>query len=84
MEFTHDILPLRERAKIRDRWLRIRLDALIPELLGREDIDMWIIVCPRVQRRSRIAFHAARHSDVSPPPHRADLRPADPMAPSSS
>ena len=45
MDFTHEILPLRERAKIRDRWLRIRLDALIPELLAREDIDMWIIAC---------------------------------------
>ena len=45
MDFTHEILPLREQARIRDRWLRIRLDALIPELLDREDIDMWIIAC---------------------------------------
>lgn len=45
MDFTHNILPLREQAQIRDRWLRIRLDTLIPELLNREDIDMWIIAC---------------------------------------
>ncbi len=38
------ILPLRERAAIVDRWLRARLDALIPMLMRREGIDLWILV----------------------------------------
>ncbi len=39
------ILPLREQAAVRNRWLGQRLDVIIPELLGREDIDMWIVAC---------------------------------------
>ena len=45
MTFMYDILPLRDQATIRDGWLRTRLDTLIPELLDRENIDMWIIAC---------------------------------------
>ncbi len=45
MDITHEILSLREQAQVRNRWLRIRLDSLIPELLEREEIDMWIIAC---------------------------------------
>ena len=45
MEFINEILPLREQAAIRDSWLKTRLETIIPELLQREDIDMWIVVC---------------------------------------
>lgn len=45
MDFINEILPLRERAAIRDRWLKTRLETIIPELLERENIDMWLIVC---------------------------------------
>lgn len=45
MRLVNDILPLREQATIRDRGLKIRLESLIPELLQRENIDMWIISC---------------------------------------
>lgn len=38
------ILPLRERAALRDSWLGKRLDTLVPELMRREGIDMWILV----------------------------------------
>lgn len=38
------ILSMRQRAQIRDKWLRLRLDAVVPELMRREKIDMWIIV----------------------------------------
>jgi len=37
------ILPLRERAAVRDRWLRIRLDTVVPKLMRREGIDMWVL-----------------------------------------
>ena len=45
MEFINSILPLREQQAIRDRWLKTRLETIIPELLQREEIDMWIVVC---------------------------------------
>ncbi len=41
----NEILPLREQAAIQDRWLKTRLDAIVPELLRRENIDMWIVIC---------------------------------------
>lgn len=45
MDFINEILPLREQAAIRDRWLKTRLETIIPELLARENIDLWIVVC---------------------------------------
>lgn len=35
---------MRERAKVIDRWLEYRLDTLVPELMKREDMDMWVLV----------------------------------------
>lgn len=37
------ILPLRERAAVIDGWLERRLDTVIPEVMRREGIDLWII-----------------------------------------
>ncbi len=41
---TPVVLPLRERAEIRDRWLALRLEKVAPALMRREGIDLWIIV----------------------------------------
>lgn len=38
------ILPLRQRAALQERWLAQRLDTLIPALMRREGVDMWILV----------------------------------------
>ena len=38
------ILPMRERAEVIDRWLDIRIRTVLPELMQRAGIDMWIIV----------------------------------------
>ena len=38
------ILSMKERAAIRDAWLKQRLDKLIPQLMRREGIDMWILI----------------------------------------
>ena len=38
------ILPLGERAKVEDAWLQQRLDTIVPELMRRDAVDMWIIV----------------------------------------
>jgi Xaa-Pro aminopeptidase len=36
-------LPLREQARLLNGWLRRRLDALLPELMARAGLDMWIV-----------------------------------------
>lgn len=41
--FLGPTLPLREQAPLRNRWLRERLDALLPELMARAGLDMWIV-----------------------------------------
>lgn len=38
------ILPERERAALQNHWLEIRLETVIPELMRRERIDMWVVV----------------------------------------
>ena len=45
MSFLSDILPLRRQAEVRDGWLKKRLETLLPELMQREDLDMWIVAC---------------------------------------
>ncbi len=41
---TKNILPEKERARVWNEWLRWRLDNIIPELMRREGIDMWLII----------------------------------------
>lgn len=41
---SYNILPERERAKVMNEWLRWRLDNIIPKLMRREGIDMWLII----------------------------------------
>jgi Xaa-Pro aminopeptidase len=38
------ILPEIERARVMNEWLRWRLDNIIPKLMRREGIDMWLII----------------------------------------
>lgn len=39
------VLNLKEQARVYDGWLRERLAALLPELMRRERIDMWLVIC---------------------------------------
>lgn len=41
---SHNILPERERARVMNEWLKWRLDNIIPKLMRREGIDMWLII----------------------------------------
>ena len=43
-EIRSSILPLRQRAAIRNEWLRSRLDSYLPVLMKREDFDMWVVI----------------------------------------
>lgn len=38
-----EILPLRHQAKIRNRWLKERLETILPAVMDREGFDMWIV-----------------------------------------
>ncbi len=45
MSSISDILPLRRQAEVRDGWLKTRLETILPELMQRESLDMWIVIC---------------------------------------
>jgi hypothetical protein len=38
------ILPLRDRAALQDRWLKERLDTVIPAIMRKNGIDMWVLM----------------------------------------
>jgi len=39
-----NILPEKERARVQNAWLKWRLENIIPELMRREGIDMWLVI----------------------------------------
>jgi len=43
IEMEQKILPVREQANVRNAWLRQRLEAVIPALMRRENLDLWIV-----------------------------------------
>ncbi len=45
LRLREQILPLRSQADVRNSWLKQRLDTVIPELMSREGLDMWIVAC---------------------------------------
>ncbi|RMG75665.1 MAG: M24 family metallopeptidase [Chloroflexi bacterium] len=44
MNYQHKILPLKAQAEIRNTWLKKRLDTIIPEVMHRENLDMWLVI----------------------------------------
>ncbi len=43
-DWSAKILPLRRQAEVRDAWLEERLRTVLPEVMRREGIDMWLVV----------------------------------------
>jgi len=43
-DYRDKILPLRQRAEAKNKWLRHRLETILPEIMKREGFDMWIVV----------------------------------------
>ena len=41
---SQNILPEKERARVVNDWLRWRLDNIIPELMRREGIELWLVI----------------------------------------
>jgi len=42
-DWNEKILPLREQAAVKNKWLEERINMILPEIMHREKIDMWII-----------------------------------------
>ena len=45
MKYPTQILPLRDQAAVRNQWLRKRFDTILPKLMERENIDLWLVIC---------------------------------------
>ena len=41
--YRSKILPLRAQMEVRNRWLEERLETVLPGVMSREGVDMWII-----------------------------------------
>ena len=41
---SKNILPVKDRERLMDEWLKWRLDNIVPELMRREGIDMWLVI----------------------------------------
>jgi hypothetical protein len=39
------VLSLKEQASVYDGWLAIRLEKVLPGLMRREKIDLWLVIC---------------------------------------
>ena len=42
--YAQDILSLKDRSKIIDKIIKERIDNLLPKIMNKEDVDMWIII----------------------------------------
>ncbi len=64
------ILSMQDRAELRDAWLEQRLATVLPGLMTREAIDMWVIVAreynedPVIKTMLPAKWHAARRRTI--------------------
>ncbi len=42
--YTPKVLSMKERANVIDRWLEERVETVLPEIMRRSEIDMWVII----------------------------------------
>ena len=65
-----DILPMRNRAKVIDQWLEERVKTVLPDLMRREQVDMWLIISreynedPVIKTFLPSTWHAARRTTM--------------------
>ncbi|MCX8160043.1 MAG: M24 family metallopeptidase [Candidatus Saccharicenans sp.] len=39
------VLPVKEQARVVNAWLEKRLEVILPEIMRREGVDMWLVIC---------------------------------------
>jgi len=44
-DYRPQVLPLREQARVVNDWLARRLEVILPEIMRREGLDMWLVIC---------------------------------------
>jgi hypothetical protein len=65
-----EILPMRERAAVIDRLLATRVQTVLPSLMRRSDIDMWVVISreynedPVIRTFLPATWHAARRTTI--------------------
>jgi len=65
-----NILLMRERATVIDRWLEERVKTVLPDLMRREQVDMWLIISreynedPVIKTFLPSTWHAARRTTM--------------------
>jgi len=42
--YKHKLIPLRQQADIKNAWLKQRLETVLPEIMARESIDIWLVI----------------------------------------
>ncbi|MCC5936830.1 MAG: M24 family metallopeptidase [Lunatimonas sp.] len=63
---THHILSQREQAEVMDLWLEERIQTLLPQLMDRAGIDLWVVISreynedPVIRTFLPATWHAAR------------------------
>lgn len=45
LDYKSKILPYREQERVMDRWLKKRLETILPMVMHRWEQDMWIVAC---------------------------------------
>jgi len=64
------IVSMRERAVVRDGWLEKRLNTVVPQLMRREGVDMWVLIAreynedPVVKTMLPAKWHSARRRTI--------------------
>ena len=64
------VLPMKDRAAVIDRWLTSRVETVLPMLMRRTGIDMWVIISreynedPVIRTMLPSTWHAARRTTI--------------------
>ncbi len=64
------VLSMKERAEVIDRWLEERIETVLPEVMKRSEIDMWIIIAreynedPVIKTLLPATWHSARRTTM--------------------
>ena len=58
-ELKSQILTMKDRAELRDRFIKDRMKTVLPKIMDRTEIDMWIIIAR--EYNEDLANHASRY-----------------------
>ncbi len=71
-DLKNQILSMRERAQVRDELLKDRIKTVLPAIMRRNKLDMWVII---ERLFSTLEWPPSHTSPVSPPLHESSPQP---------